>query len=320
MVVALLEVKDLTVRFGDDEAVRGVSFSLDSGVRTGLIGESGCGKSLTALAILGLAPTTATVTGSVRFEGEELIGRPERELCRLRGNRLTVVFQEPMSALNPLMKVGRQIAEVLEVHDKAGRGEARRRAIDLIEMVRLPDPSRTAHKYPHQLSGGQRQRIVLAMALAGDPALLIADEPTTALDVTVQADILLLLDDLVRDLDTSLLLISHDLSLVASLCEELLVMYGGTIVERGRVSEVFARPLHPYTAGLHSASSLEHSDGTDDLRTIEGSVPPIGQFPGGCVFRNRCEYADEVCLGVPPLRVPPGEPHEVACHHPVSHD
>lgn len=316
--MALLEVKDLVVRFGPNPAVRGVSFSLESGVRTGLIGESGCGKTVTALAILGLLPPNASVTGSVRFEGEEMLGRKEREVARLRGDHLGVVFQEPMTALNPLMKVGRQIAEVLQIHDKAKRGEANRRALDLIEMVRIDHPDDTAQRYPHQLSGGQRQRIVLAMALAGDPRLLIADEPTTALDVTVQAEILLLLNDLVRDLDTSLLLISHDLALVSSICEDLMVMYGGTIVEGGTMSDVFSRPLHPYTSALREASDLDGAD--DRLRTVEGSVPSLGEFPTGCVFRNRCPKADDVCLEVPVLRVPPGEAHEAACHHPVDHD
>ncbi|MPZ53154.1 MAG: ATP-binding cassette domain-containing protein [Acidimicrobiia bacterium] len=318
--MALLEVEDLVVSFGGNKAVRGISLALDSGVKTGLIGESGCGKTVTALAILGLLPETATVSGSVRFEGKELLSSSEGELARLRGDHLGVVFQEPMTALNPMMRVGRQIAEVLEIHDLASRTGARRRAIELIEMVRLDDPEVTARKYPHQLSGGQRQRIVLAMALAGDPTLLIADEPTTALDVTVQSEILLLLDDLVDDLNTSLLLISHDLPLVASLCDELLVMYGGTIVERGEVNEVFGRPLHPYTAGLREASDLDQVEDDQELRTIEGSVPPLGEFPTGCVFRDRCEYADDECLQVPRLEVPSGEGHEAACFHPVRHD
>lgn len=258
--MSLLEVKALTVTLGDDDVVHDVSFCVDAGTPLGLIGESGSGKSVTALAIMGLLPQEARCSGSVRLDGQELLGLPDRAMRAIRGQRVAMVFQEPMTALNPLQRVGEQIAEAVSVHGRLAASAAARRAEELIETVRLPDPAATARRYPHQLSGGQRQRVVLAIALSCDPDLLIADEPTTALDVTVQAEMLALLQRLSRERQMGLLLISHDLAVVASVCQDLLVMQAGAIVERGPVAAVFDSPAHPYTAALRAASRLELGD------------------------------------------------------------
>jgi oligopeptide/dipeptide ABC transporter ATP-binding protein len=312
-----LEVEDLHVRAGAVDIVRGISFALAPGERVGLIGESGSGKSITALAVMGLLPEELTSSGVVCMDGANLLGRPDRELAGLRGDRLTMVFQEPMSSLNPLMRVGRQVGEVLRVHRGLGRADADRRAVELLTRVELPDPAHAARAYPHQLSGGQRQRVMLAMALACDPAVLICDEPTTALDVTVQARMLGLIDRLVAEEHSALLFITHDLAVVSGLCERVLVMYGGTIVESGPTRAVFARPRHHYTAGL-LASSIATTDDSwqrdgDRLPTIAGTVPAAGSFPTGCVFRTRCPRADEQCERMPTLE---GDDHRAACWHP----
>jgi peptide/nickel transport system ATP-binding protein len=313
--VSLLEVDRLHVDVHGVPAVHDVSFTLDAGSRTGLIGESGCGKSLTALALMGLLPEGVTARGRVLLEGRDLLALPDRAMCRIRGDRMGMVFQEPMTALNPLMMIGEQVAEPLRLHRGMKRRPALARAVELCARVQLPDPERIVRRFPHELSGGQRQRVVLAAALACEPAVIVADEPTTALDVTVQAEMLRLMDELVRAQGAALLLITHDLPVVASVCEEILVMYGGRIVETGPVHGVFADPRHPYTAGLRAAVALEDSADTGRLTTISGTVPPLGGFPDGCVFRNRCPRADEVCRVMPPLE---GAGRQVACHHPVG--
>ncbi len=312
-----LRVEDLTVRVGlAAEAVRGVSFSLEAGSRTGLIGESGSGKTLTALALMGLLPEGLTAGGHAIYGGHDLFRLSEAELCRLRGDRLAMVFQEPMTALNPVMRVGDQVAEPLMVHRGLSRREAQAAAAQLLERVHLPDPQEKMRAYPHQLSGGQRQRAMIAMAVACSPEVLIADEPTTALDVTVQAQILRLLDELVEEQQSTLLLITHDLPVVASTCDHVLVMYGGKIVEAGTVDEVFERPRHPYTRALLDAiPALEEEVRDRHLRAIPGSVPGLGRFPPGCPFRNRCPNADGRCEEMPPL-VTTGD-HLAACWHPV---
>jgi peptide/nickel transport system ATP-binding protein len=314
--MSLLEVDRLHVDVHGVPAVHDVSFSLEERSRTGLIGESGCGKSLTALALMGLLPEGVIARGRVLLDGQDLVSLPDRALCRIRGDRMSMVFQEPMTALNPLMTVGEQVAEPLRLHRGLKRKQAAARAVELCAKVQLPEPERIMRRYPHELSGGQRQRVVLAAALACSPAVLVADEPTTALDVTVQAEMLRLMDSLVTEQGAALLLITHDLPVVASVCEDLLVMYGGRIVESGPVHEVFAAPQHPYTVGLRSAVALEDSADTGRLTTISGTVPPLGGFPDGCVFRNRCPRADKVCRVMPPLA---GE-WQVACHHPVGAD
>ena len=315
---AVIDVRDLGVRVGDTDLVSDVTFSIGRGERVGLIGESGSGKSLTGLSLIGLLPEELTARGSVQLSGAglDVIGADDNALSRVRGRDVAMVFQEPMTALNPTMRVGDQVAEALLIHRTVtDRSDARARAIELLGQVRLPDPEETARAYPHQLSGGQRQRVVLAIALANDPALLICDEPTTALDVTVQALVLDLIVQGVETRDAALLLITHDLSVVATACERVLVMYGGRIVEAGTVEEVFRRPRHRYTEGLLAASDLATAHGRR-LRTIPGSVPPAGEFPDGCVFRNRCAFATDECA-VRPEWTGPDEAHGYACHHPA---
>jgi peptide/nickel transport system ATP-binding protein len=314
---ALLQVTNLRVRLatqrGPADAVRGVSFTLDRGDTLGLIGESGCGKSITALALLGLLPERAEVSGSIRFDGDELVGRSDAEMCRLRGNRIGIVFQEPMTALNPLHSIGRQIAEPLRLHKGASEAEARKQAIALLDRVGLPDAARRVDAYPHQLSGGQRQRVTIAMALACGPDLLIADEPTTALDVTIQGQILDLIADLVAERGMALLLISHDLGVIAENVERMLVMYGGSVVESGPTEQVFARMAHPYTQGLFAARpKLGAAPGTR-LQTIAGTVPELVDLPPGCPFTDRCRLAVAACRDTVPPPVTIAAGHEARC-------
>ncbi|MEO8830198.1 ABC transporter ATP-binding protein [Lapillicoccus sp.] len=317
----VIDVTSLGVSVGDLTLVEDVSFTIGRGERVGLIGESGSGKSLTGLALLGLLPDDLRASGSVRLSapgGLDITTATERELTRIRGRDVAMVFQEPMTALNPTMKVGDQVAEALLVHQTVtDRRAADRRAVELLTDVRLADPADVARAYPHQLSGGQRQRVVLAIALANDPALLVCDEPTTALDVTVQA---LVLDLVVRGVearDAALLLITHDLAVVATTCERVLVMYGGRIVEAGPVDQVFTRPRHRYTAGLVAASDLTRLDGRGRLSTIPGTVPPAGGFPDGCVFRTRCAHASDECAVAPPW-TGTDDGHGYACYHPAG--
>ncbi|MFB9470200.1 ABC transporter ATP-binding protein [Nonomuraea salmonea] len=304
----MLSVEGLTVSAGDVELVRDVSFGIAPGERVGLIGESGSGKSLTALSLMGLLPEGVTAAGTARLGEHDLVGVPESRLKRLRGRELSMVFQEPMTALNPLMRIGAQVAEVMTLHGRS-RDEARARALDLLGRVRLPEPAQIARAFPHQLSGGQRQRVMLAIALANDPGLLICDEPTTALDVTVQKQML----ELIAEVAPALLFITHDLAVVASVCDRVIVMYGGRVVESGPLREVFARPRHRYTQGLLAASKLTPR-GTR-LPTIAGSVPAAGRFPAGCVFRNRCPHATATCETVPELT---DDGHAYACWHPAD--
>jgi peptide/nickel transport system ATP-binding protein len=252
--VTLLQVEHLTVTIGGNAVVDDVSLAIDRGQRLGIIGESGSGKTLSALSIIGLAPDVATVSGSVVFDGVELLGRSDRELARIRGDGIAMVFQNPLRALNPVMRVGRQISEPLRIHSGLGRSEAAAAALEWCRRVALPDPERTVNAYPHQLSGGQRQRVGIAIALACSPALLIADEPTTALDVTVQADVLALLDTLIAEEGTSLVFITHDIALVSEVARSIVVMREGRIVERGASDELIRRPSHEYTAELVAAA------------------------------------------------------------------
>ncbi|MEX2273896.1 MAG: ABC transporter ATP-binding protein [Vicinamibacterales bacterium] len=294
----LLTIDDLTVEFPSAKtalrAVDGVSFHIDRGETLGLVGESGSGKSMTALAVIGLVPAPGRiVTGSVRFNGAEITVMRERELRRIRGAGIGFVFQEPMTALNPVFTIGSQLKETLAVHDVATGKAADRKAAELLEAVRLPDPERRLRDYPHQLSGGQRQRALIAMALACNPALLVADEPTTALDVTVQAEILDLLRGLKSQFGLSLLLITHDLGVVAETADRVAVMYAGRIIEQSPVAELFADPLHPYTRGL--LASMPGQEKGRHLRAIPGVVPPLGNLPPGCTFAPRCPDRFEPC-------------------------
>jgi oligopeptide/dipeptide ABC transporter ATP-binding protein len=318
---AVLTVEGLSVSTGDVSLVKDVTFSLAAGERVGLIGESGSGKSLTATSLMGLLGEGLQASGSIRLAGvsHDLVGASPKQLAKLRGRQMTMVFQEPMTALNPTMRVVDQVAEVMLIHGTAdSRAAAGKASVDMLERVRLPDPERAAKAYPHQLSGGQRQRVVLAIALANDPKVLLCDEPTTALDVTVQSQMLALIAAGVAERGAALLFITHDLAVVATICERVLVMYGGRIVEAGPVDEVFTNPRHRYTEGLLAASDLESSDDSGRLNTIPGTVPPAGRFPSGCVFRNRCAHADQTCAELPPWMGAAAHGH--ACWHPGGTD
>jgi peptide/nickel transport system ATP-binding protein len=311
--MALLEVKDLSVQLqthrGPAYAVRNVSFALERGDALGLVGESGCGKSMTVMALMGLLPENAKVTGSILFDGQELVGKPEREMCALRGDRMGMIFQEPMTALNPVHTIGRQVAEPLRLHRGMNQSEAKKEAIALLDRVGIPDAARRIDAYPHQFSGGQRQRITIAMALACGPDLLIADEPTTALDVTIQRQILDLIRELVAERGMALMLISHDLGVIANNVSRMLVMYGGSVVEDGSTHSVFANRAHPYTLGLFSARPGLHSARGRRLTTIPGTVPELVDLPRGCPFAGRCSFTIPECH----VTVPP--PYEVAPGH-----
>lgn len=318
-----LVVDGLDVRVGSVGLLHDVGFRLRAGERVGLIGESGSGKSLTALAIMGLLPEGLAASGHVGLAGTDgnLLAAGDARMADLRGRRVSMVFQEPMTALNPLMKAGDQVAEVLAIHARrggsGGSGRDRdRRALDLLDAVRMHEPDLVRRRYPHQLSGGQRQRVMLAMALANEPDVLICDEPTTALDVTVQAQMLDLIVEGARERDASLLFITHDLAVVATVCDRVLVMYGGRIVEAGPVQQLFTAPRHPYTRGLVASSDLDAVDAAGRLPTIPGVVPAAGTFPSGCVFRTRCERATDACAEPPPWTGQPDDGH--ACIHPYD--
>ncbi len=290
--MALLEVDNLRVTLqthrGPAHAVRDVSFTLERGETLGLVGESGCGKTITAMALMGLLPEGAEVAGSIRFEGQELTAKNDSEMCEIRGNRIGMIFQEPMTALNPVHSIGRQVAEPLRLHRGLSAGAARKEAIALLDRVGIADAARRADAYPHQFSGGQRQRITIAMALACGPRLLIADEPTTALDVTIQRQILELIGGLVAERGMALMLISHDLGVIAQNVARMLVMYGGSVVESGPTDEVFAHRIHPYTLGLFAARPGLRAHKGQRLATIAGSVPELVDLPPGCPFAGRC--------------------------------
>ena len=315
----VVEVIDLRVHFRSDQGmlnvVEGVSFAVPRGHTLCLVGESGCGKSVTSLAIMGLLPQPPAVIagGQVRFDGRDLLAMGGKELGRLRGDRLSMIFQEPMTSLNPVFTVGDQLIEVIERHRPLGRAEAKAHAIEMLRRVRIPAPEQRMGEYPHQLSGGMRQRIMIAIALANDPALLIADEPTTALDVTIQAQILDLIKTLQRETGTAVLLITHDLGVVAEVADQVAVMYAGKIVELAPVEALFDDPQHPYTLGL--MSSIPRIDGESGgvLPTIAGSVPPPTAFPAGCRFSSRCPFADARCRAEEPPLVDLAPSHGVAC-------
>jgi oligopeptide/dipeptide ABC transporter ATP-binding protein len=304
--MALLEVMDLRTWFHGEEgvarAVDGVSFRVDQGEVVGVVGESGSGKSVTALSIMGLVQTPGRVEEGSRvlFKGSDLLELDERAMRDVRGNDISMIFQEPMTSLNPVYPVGDQISESIRLHRGLSRGEARSRAVDLLRLVGIPVPERRVDEYPHQLSGGMRQRVMIAMALANEPDLLIADEPTTALDVTIQAQILELLLELRERMGMGVLLITHDLGVVAEVCDRVVVMYAGQVVETGPVADLFARPVHPYTQGLLAAVPRADQRG-GRLAVIPGVVPPPTRWPGGCRFRPRCPFAWGLCLEQPGL-------------------
>jgi oligopeptide/dipeptide ABC transporter ATP-binding protein len=313
----LLAVRNLTTVFDVPGrpvvAVDDVSFEIRKGETLGLVGESGSGKSVTAFSVLQLLDTPGRIAGGeVKFQGRDLLTLPENEVRKVRGAGIGLVFQEPMAALNPVMRVGDQISESLIVHNLAGRREARTRSVELMRAVRITDPERRVDDYPHQLSGGMRQRVMIAVALACRPPLVIADEPTTALDVTVQAQILELLRDMKQEFDLSLLLITHDLGVIAETADRVAVMYAGRIVEQGPVREIFRRPLHPYTQGL--LASIPGGEAGSRLRAIEGVVPNLAALPPGCTFAPRCPFRMEVCTTAVPALVEIEPGHHVRCY------
>ena len=298
--MSLLEVKDLKTYFYTDagvgKAVDGVTFSLEKGKVLGIVGESGCGKSVTSLSIMRLVDTTTGKYegGEILFEGKDILKLPEKEMRKLRGNKISMIFQEPMTSLNPVFTIGYQIMESLILHKGMNKKDAHARAVELLELVGIPEAGKRVDEYPHQLSGGMRQRVMIAMALAGDPELLIADEPTTALDVTIQAQILDLLKSLQKKLNMSIIIITHDLGVIAEMADEVAVMYAGDIVEKAETRELFADPKHPYTIGLMN-SIPDIDDEHERLNTLEGLVPSLYEMPKGCRFAPRCQFACEEC-------------------------
>jgi oligopeptide/dipeptide ABC transporter ATP-binding protein len=315
--MALLEVRDLRTHFavdgGEIRAVDRVSFALDAGRVLGLVGESGCGKSMTALSLMRLVPPPGRIVGGeIRLAGRELVTLPEREMREMRGAGLAMVFQEPMTSLNPVFTVGSQIAEAVEIHQRLGRRDAWDRAVELLGEVGIPEPRHRARDYPHQLSGGMRQRVMIAIAISCEPRVLIADEPTTALDVTIQAEILDLLRALREQRGMAVLLITHDLGVVAEQADEVAIMYAGRIVERGTVLDVFDQPLHPYTRALFR--SMPGLGGHHDrLEAIPGQVPDLRQLPSGCAFRDRCALAIAQCAEAVPALEEKRPGHSAAC-------
>jgi peptide/nickel transport system ATP-binding protein len=314
----VLEIEKLRVSFhGDDgrttRAVDGVDLTVRRGQTLGLVGESGCGKSVTALAVMGLLPKdAAAVSGRIRFEHSDLLNLPDRAMRDLRGDRLAMIFQEPMTSLNPVYPVGEQIAEVLVRHRGLSRQHARARAVELMRVVKIPSPERCVDDYPHRLSGGMRQRVMIALALACEPTLLIADEPTTALDVTIQAQILDLMRDLKASTGAAIILITHDLGVVAEVCDEVAVMYAGEIVERAPVDVLFAKPQHPYTIGLLGSIPRLDRD-AQELAAIDGMVPNMTALPPGCRFAPRCPFVHDTCRQARPPIVPVGSSHLSRC-------
>ena len=298
--MSLLEVKDLKTYFYTDagvgKAVDGVTFSLEKGKVLGIVGESGCGKSVTSLSIMRLVDTTTGKYegGEIYFEGRDILKLPEKEMRKLRGNKISMIFQEPMTSLNPVFTIGYQIMESLMLHKGLDKKAAHARAVELLELVGIPEAGKRVDEYPHQLSGGMRQRVMIAMALAGDPELLIADEPTTALDVTIQAQILDLLKSLQKKLNMSIIIITHDLGVIAEMADEVAVMYAGDIVEKAKTRELFSDPKHPYTIGLMN-SIPDIDDENERLNTLEGLVPSLYEMPAGCRFAPRCQFACEEC-------------------------
>ena len=317
----LLRVKGLKTHFFTDEgtvpAVDGVSFEIRKGETLGVVGESGCGKSVTALSIMNLIPRPPgdIVDGVIDFEGRDLTKITEREIRRIRGNRIAMIFQEPMTSLNPVYTVGNQIIEAIQLHLKIFGKEARELAIEMLDKVGIPSPEKRIDEYPHQMSGGMKQRVMIAMALVCRPALLIADEPSTALDVTIQAQILDLLRQLQGEYGMSIMLITHDLGVIAEVADQVVVMYAGKVVEYADVFTLFEKKAHPYTRGLFGSLPVIDQRG-DRLDTIEGIVPSPLDFPSGCRFRTRCKYAtDKACVDDEPELVEAGDGHLVACHY-----
>ena len=301
----LLEIKDLVVQYTvDDEvvqAVNGISLTLDTGMTVGLVGETGAGKTTTALGIMGLVPNPPgkIVGGEIRLEGEDLLKKENQEMRKIRGKEIAMIFQDPMTSLNPVITVGDQIREVIELHEKVSKEEAKRKASEMLERVGIPGAR--YDEYPHQFSGGMKQRVVIAIALACNPKVLIADEPTTALDVTIQAQVLDMIQGLKQQYGTAMILITHDLGVVAEVCDEVAIMYAGRIVEKGTLKEIYTDPKHPYTIGLFQSIPDLDTD-SERLNIIPGMMPDPTKLPAGCSFCERCRYASEKCQQMPPVK------------------
>jgi peptide/nickel transport system ATP-binding protein len=319
----MLEIRDLRVHIGGHEIVHIDELDLPRGTRLGLVGESGSGKTMTAKAIAGLLPDEARISGTVQFDGRNLVGLGDDEFSKIRGNRIGFIFQDPARSLNPVMRVGRQVSEAIRLHTDIKGRVVTDKVVELLEQVHLPDPAALLRRYPHQLSGGQQQRVMIAAAIAADPELLIADEPTTALDVTVQHEILRLLISLTEQREMSVLFVSHDLGVVRYVCDRVAVVYGGQIVETGRIEDVVKRPRHRYTTALLAASpGLPKDDDVESfigrrLQTIDGFVPAVGRFPSGCRFRNRCAHETASCAETP-APVTNGDGHRFRCWNPAQ--
>jgi len=319
----MLEIRDLRVSIEGREIIHIDHLDLQSGSRLGLVGESGSGKTMTVKAIAGLLPDDTKISGSIKFDGRDLLTLSDREFANVRGNKIGFVFQDPARSLNPMMRIGKQVSEAIRIHTDLKGSAVTEKVIDLLGQVQLPDPASLLRRYPHQLSGGQQQRVMIAAAIAADPDLLIADEPTTALDVTVQEEILHLLISLSEKRKMSLLFVSHDLGVVRFVCERVAVIYGGNIVESGLIEEVVTNPLHRYTSALLAANPGMPKDNNFSafigkrLQTITGSVPAVGKFPSGCRFRNRCQFATDECSTVPPT-VTTESDHQYLCWNPSS--
>jgi peptide/nickel transport system ATP-binding protein len=315
--VALLEIRDLQVRFptrvGEVRAVDGVSLDLDGGQTLGVVGESGCGKTMTALSVLRLVPPPGLISGQIVFDGRNLLDLREPQMRAVRGNDIAMIFQEPMTSLNPVFTVGNQIAEAVRLHQGLDRRAAREKAIDMLRLVDIAEPERRVDEYPHQLSGGMRQRVMIAMALSCNPRLLIADEPTTALDVTIQAQILDLIGGLCERLGMALLLITHDLGVVAERAADVVIMYAGRVVEQAPVASVFGQPLHPYTRGLLRSVPRVGDQKKRRLEAIPGVVPDLADLPSGCRFRDRCPMAIAPCAATDPALRAYADRHYAAC-------
>jgi peptide/nickel transport system ATP-binding protein len=320
----LLQVRDLRTSFfipeGEVKAIDGISFDIKEGQTLGLVGESGCGKSVTSLSIMRLvaSPPGKIVGGEIFYRGRDLLKLSNEEMRKIRGNEISMIFQEPMTSLNPVFTVGNQIGEAIRLHQGLGKRETRQKTIEMLRLVKIADPESRVDNYPHQMSGGMRQRVMIAMALSCNPSLLIADEPTTALDVTIQAQILELIKELQQNFGMALLLITHDLGVVAERADEVAIMYAGKIVERASTHMVFTRPFHPYTVGL--LNSLPGTEGIKKKRlaAIQGAVPSPLHLPSGCRFRDRCWKAQAVCAEIEPQLIERESGHTVACYFPES--
>lgn len=321
----LLEVKNLKTRFKTDDgtfyAVDDVSFSVKAGRSLGIVGESGCGKSVTSLSIMQLIQSPGMIeSGEVLFNERSLLKISDEEMRKIRGNEMAMIFQEPMTSLNPVYTIGNQIDEAIAIHNpELSANQIKDRTVEMLRKVGIPVPEKRYHEYPHQLSGGMRQRVMIAMAMSCNPKLLIADEPTTALDVTIQAQILDLIRNLQKDFNMGLILITHDLGVVAEMCHDIVVMYAGRVIEQGTVEEIFYRPKHPYTRGLlDSIPHFETGQKLQSLKTIPGLVPNLLRLPKGCRFVDRCQFAQADCKSVDPRLENLRGHHKVACHHPLE--